>query len=328
MKVERTFDQHLVVRQVSLRPGSEWTPKPPGWSVAHLASGVGYWIHPRLNRELAPGSVVILTPMAQGAIRASQIGEAKIHFFNVAPERLTGVVTLREQRALEEAASKAELSCRFFVPEDPVAAEFRELFEGPKDGRLQLRVRLVMSFIRGVSKDLVPEGVEPEAGSAKALLGAFLQKTPAECLLHLDFRGLARDLRCSPRHLSRIFSEVVGRSFRDQQAEVRLAHAQELLATTEFKVCEVAPESGYQSVSLFNMMFKRHFGVTPSRWRRALRSQQARADAAESRGKLDAVKRATGNAGQNQSRWVAPARPTPSSKLTEGPPLASARPTK
>ena len=38
-------------------------------------------------------------------------------------------------------------------------------------------------------------------------------------------------------------------------------------ATTESKVVEVALESGYQSLSLFNLMFKRHFGLTPAKWR-------------------------------------------------------------
>jgi AraC-like DNA-binding protein len=271
----------LVVRQASLRPGSEWTPKPPGWSVVQLASGVGYWIHPRQNRELAAGSVAILSPTTRGTIRASQIGEAKLNFFNVAPERLTGVVTFREQGALQQAAEKAELSCRFFPPEDPIAAKFRGLLGERKDSLLHLRVQLVLSFVQGMQDDLIPEPVEPEGRSTRSRLEAFLRRMPVECLLDLDFTGLAGHIRCSPRHLSRIFSEAVGMSFRAKQAEVRLARAQELLATTEAKVCEVAPESGYESVSLFNMMFKRHFGVTPSGWRRALRSQQVRTGAAE-----------------------------------------------
>jgi AraC-like DNA-binding protein len=64
-------------------------------------------------------------------------------------------------------------------------------------------------------------------------------------------------------------------SFRQKQAQVRLLRAQELLATTESKVVEVALESGYQSLSLFNFMFKRHFGVTPAKWRDQSRSRRA-----------------------------------------------------
>jgi AraC-like DNA-binding protein len=327
MKVERTFDQHLVVRQLSLHPGSEWAPKPPGWSVAHLASGTGYWIHPRLNRELAAGSVVILSPMTQGAIRASQIGEASIQFFNIAPERLTDVVTLGEQKALEEAAGKAELSCRFFPPEDPVSVEFRELFGKRGASGLHLRLQLVMLFFEGISGDLILEQVEPEGRSTKEQLEAFLLRMPAECLLRLEFTGLARQIGCSPRHLSRTFTEVVGTSFREKQAEIRLARAQELLATTESKVCEVAPESGYQSVSLFNMMFKRHFGVSPGRWRRGLKSRQVQTDGAESRSKQGATRGASANAGGNKGRWDEPSQRTESSKLAEGSSRAPWRPT-
>jgi AraC-like DNA-binding protein len=36
----------------------------------------------------------------------------------------------------------------------------------------------------------------------------------------------------------------------------------------------VALDSGYRSVSLFNTLFKRRFGVSPSEWRRLAAEQQ------------------------------------------------------
>jgi two-component system response regulator YesN len=75
--------------------------------------------------------------------------------------------------------------------------------------------------------------------------------------------------------LSRIFLETVGMSFRQKQAEVRLARARELLQTTNSKIYEVAVESGYPSVSLFNFMFRKRFGVTPAKWRKQLNSRKA-----------------------------------------------------
>jgi len=68
--------------------------------------------------------------------------------------------------------------------------------------------------------------------------------------------------------LSRIFREIAGMSFRERQAKIRLARASELLVTTESKVVNVALDSGFQSLSLFNLMFRRRFGLSPSRWRR------------------------------------------------------------
>jgi AraC-like DNA-binding protein len=37
----------------------------------------------------------------------------------------------------------------------------------------------------------------------------------------------------------------------------------------------VALESGYQSLSLFNLMFKRRFGTTPAKWRFQTKSRKA-----------------------------------------------------
>ncbi|HWF19415.1 MAG TPA: helix-turn-helix transcriptional regulator [Verrucomicrobiae bacterium] len=73
---------------------------------------------------------------------------------------------------------------------------------------------------------------------------------------------------CTARHLSRIFHELAGMSFRDKRAELRLARARELLATTNSKVVDVALESGYKSLSLFNLMFARRFGMSPGKWRK------------------------------------------------------------
>ena len=63
-------------------------------------------------------------------------------------------------------------------------------------------------------------------------------------------------------------------SFRDKQTEVRLMRARELLATTRSKVLEVALESGYESLSLFNLMFKRRFGVSPGKWREQIEARK------------------------------------------------------
>jgi len=46
-----------------------------------------------------------------------------------------------------------------------------------------------------------------------------------------------------------------------------MARARELLATSNSKVVEVALESGYKSLSMFNLVFTRRFGTSPGRWR-------------------------------------------------------------
>jgi len=78
---------------------------------------------------------------------------------------------------------------------------------------------------------------------------------------------LAADLHCSERHFSRLFREEFNISLRARQTELRLQRARQLLAESDAKIINVAYESGYRHLGLFNAMFKRRFGVTPSHWR-------------------------------------------------------------
>jgi AraC-like DNA-binding protein len=65
---------------------------------------------------------------------------------------------------------------------------------------------------------------------------------------------------------------LVGVSFREKQTEIRLNRAVQLLARTDSKVVDVAFESGFGSVSLFNTLFKRRFRVPPRVWRQRTQS--------------------------------------------------------
>ena len=76
---------------------------------------------------------------------------------------------------------------------------------------------------------------------------------------------------CSGRHFNRLFRSCFGISVRARQTELRLLKARQLLTETEKKVLEIAVDSGYRNLSLFNLLFKRQFGMTPSETRRKAR---------------------------------------------------------
>jgi len=73
---------------------------------------------------------------------------------------------------------------------------------------------------------------------------------------------------CSARHFNRLFRSCFGISVRARQTQLRLIKARQLLSETEKKVLEIALDSGYRNLSLFNLLFKRQFGMTPSESRR------------------------------------------------------------
>ncbi|MSU61910.1 MAG: helix-turn-helix domain-containing protein [Pedosphaera sp.] len=50
--------------------------------------------------------------------------------------------------------------------------------------------------------------------------------------------------------------------------ELRLQKAGQLLRESDAKIDHVAMESGFRHLGLFNAMFKKRFGTTPTEWRR------------------------------------------------------------
>jgi AraC-like DNA-binding protein len=268
-KLARSYEPHLAVRELFLPPEMEWVPRLPGWSLYQVVSGSGYWLHPQMSQELPTGTVLLLSSRARGSIRASQLGSGlSLHFFNVEPDRLVGMITLNEQVFFQTAACKEEFPLQIHPPDSPVATKMMGLRGTPNRGGCWFRLQLLQVFIEVFGQELQGQGSRVEATSdAKERLREFFNQTPASDLLHMDFSELVRITRCTRRHLSRIFHEVVGMSFRDKHTELRLVRARELLATTESKVVDVALESGFQSLSLFNLMFKRRFGMSPGKWR-------------------------------------------------------------
>ena len=120
---------------------------------------------------------------------------------------------------------------------------------------MRFRLNLLQYFVELVAPDLEQTMPTDDTSDARQRLQLLLRETPSSEFLEINFNELAQHARCTSRHLGRIFQELVGMSFRDKRAEIRLEKARELLATTNAKIVDVALESGFKSLSLFNFMF-------------------------------------------------------------------------
>ena len=248
-------------------PGKEWLPRPSDWSLIQVEEGVGYWLQGPVSIELKTGAVLLVYGDGLGRIRASQLNSMSLYSFNVSPARLTGLITLSEQDFLRQAASQSDLAFQVFNASSPVASKMRELYANQSSAALSFRLTLLQLFVEIFGKKLEQAVPPKKDGDARERLRAFLMTAPPDMLSEMSFEELARVTRCTPRHLSRIFYDVMGMSFCNKRAEIRLGRARELLATSKSKVVEVAFESGYKSLSLFNQMFTRRFGISPGKWR-------------------------------------------------------------
>jgi len=76
-------------------------------------------------------------------------------------------------------------------------------------------------------------------------------------------------------HLSREFHRynrcTVGELIRCRRVE----HACDLLAHSDMSLAEIALACGFSDQSHFSMMFKRHMGITPSKYRKGVATQAA-----------------------------------------------------
>ncbi|MQN02369.1 MAG: response regulator [Lachnospiraceae bacterium] len=71
----------------------------------------------------------------------------------------------------------------------------------------------------------------------------------------------------SPSHFSAVFKQETGEGFSEYLTEVRMEAAKRLLATTDFKMTEIAEQAGYHDSHYFSSTFKKTQGMTPKDYR-------------------------------------------------------------
>ncbi|MGO8837524.1 MAG: POTRA domain-containing protein [Limisphaerales bacterium] len=264
-----TIERHLILQELTLRPSGEWTPRNHEWFMVRVAEGTGYWLQPgAAARQLGVGDGLMTTGNGDGVLRASQLGELKLQFFSIQPQYLNGLLTVAEWHQLEVTPHRPAAPAAIFTASQPLAQRFTRLAEQPRREGLPVRCGLLQLWA-GAIADLLPAPAAQPTGSGKLrerfhqLVGQLPEVELSQCSL----RDLAGQLNCSERHFTRLFREEFGVPLRARQIELRLQRARQLLADSDAKITSVAFDSGYQHLGLFNMMFKKRFGMTPSEWR-------------------------------------------------------------
>lgn len=77
---------------------------------------------------------------------------------------------------------------------------------------------------------------------------------------------IAKELDCSPSHLSRTFSKKTGKGLHTVIMDYRMQQAKHHLKEGRFNVSETALSCGFEDVSHFVARFRKAFGVTPKQF--------------------------------------------------------------
>lgn len=75
----------------------------------------------------------------------------------------------------------------------------------------------------------------------------------------------------SPTYLSRFFSEKTGDSLFKYINRLRIGHACLMLKRSDTDIVTISAESGFNSLSFFNRIFRRFTGLSPSDYRKLKR---------------------------------------------------------
>ena len=87
----------------------------------------------------------------------------------------------------------------------------------------------------------------------------------------LKISEIAKKLNLNRSYLYKIFKEETGYSLKDYLIQIRMEKSADLLTSTTFHISEIANAVGFPDALAFSKAFKKHFGQSPSHYRRALK---------------------------------------------------------
>ncbi|MBB6635253.1 helix-turn-helix domain-containing protein [Cohnella thailandensis] len=85
---------------------------------------------------------------------------------------------------------------------------------------------------------------------------------------NLSLNWIAEELDMSPSYIGRIYKQITFKAIVDVINAVRMERSLELLQQTHYSVAEIAERCGFTNSSYFYRMFKKHFGLTPTDYRK------------------------------------------------------------
>ncbi len=87
----------------------------------------------------------------------------------------------------------------------------------------------------------------------------------------LKVNEIADKLNLNRSYLYKIFKEETGYSIKDYLSQIRMEKSADLLTSTDFHISEVANAVGFTDALAFSKAFKKHFGQSPSNYRKTQR---------------------------------------------------------
>ena len=194
------------------------------------------------------------------------IAPGDLHKIEVQPNQTAPYIKLEVNRCLF--AGRAEPQGSFWLPklqpDSMVYLAFQQALKAaPGSDYLQLLILLICNRLQALGQPISPifelPGLHLAAQAAQILQAGFCEP--------LCLTGVAQQLKVSPQYLSQVFKKNMGVGFSAYLNRLRLRQAARLLQQKNATVTGVCYDCGFQNLSYFLRAFKKHYGVTPGRYR-------------------------------------------------------------
>jgi len=264
---------HLKLRLLRLKPSQNWSLPFDGFCVVLVKAGAGVYADDSSAQRLATGDVLVVNGAGDGRLNLHAGTELAFWWFSLQLDQFYPLFAGAEISVLETVADSFSQP-RHFPSGLPLARQCHRLVaEVPPQFNLEHRSQLlrVASVILSEEFKTAHEQHANSLGVEANLVQIFEQLSTEE-LLHISVSDLAARFRRSRRQLNRLFHQYFGFSVVALRMELRLRKATALLRNPDAKIITVADECGFHHLGLFNVCFKRRFGVNPSQWRKRARA--------------------------------------------------------
>ena len=124
--------------------------------------------------------------------------------------------------------------------------------------------------INGFTADYFrPASLQPRNAEPVAITRArkFIQEHQTD---DLSLAEVARAVNTSTIYFCKLFKKVTGLNFTEYLSQLRIEKAKNLLLNPNLRVSEIAYETGFQSLTHFNRVFRRIAGQSPTNYRKRL----------------------------------------------------------
>ena len=106
-----------------------------------------------------------------------------------------------------------------------------------------------------------------DENSSSRFVEKLMQDIREDCARHYPLSRMAEECHVTESYFSSLFKRVSGKSLVNYLAQIRVEKAQELIASTEYKLGQIAGAVGHDDYQYFTKVFKKISGVTPGEYK-------------------------------------------------------------